>query len=211
MTERSRWHVVMAKASASLRLGRVGNAEWVKLRGEAAVAWELGAKGFETYCPRFLDKAALRRPGSKHRPRYVAVQRPLFPGYVFVLLPRPEDQVTARYARGVIDLVRADDTTPLRLPAGAIEDLKASEGRHGLIPLNREQRLAWKAGEWARVLAGPFSGFEAQVDQDVDELGIEGRDGTGGGVDREVRIRTLVSVFGRLTPVRIEPWHLERL
>jgi transcription antitermination factor NusG len=220
MSERSPWHVLMTKGKAVVRVGegggaRIGNAEearrLVKVRGEMAVERELRALGFETYCPRFLDTAPLRCPGSKHRPRRVAVERPLFAGYVFVALPRPEDQVTVRYVRGVIDLVRADEVTPIRVPEVVIGDLMAREGKYGLIPLSQEQRLAWRAGDWARVLAGPFSGFEAQVDEDVAELGVEAEDGRGGAVDREVRIRTLVSLFGRLTPLSIEPWHLERL
>lgn len=209
MTERSPWHVVMTKAKTVVRVGH--HRRPVKVRGEMAVERELRALGFATYCPRFLDTVALRCPGSKHAPRYVAVERPLFAGYVFVTLPCAEDQAVARYVRGVIDLVRADAATPLRVPAGEIERLKASEGSHGLIPLTSEQRVAWRAGDWARVLAGPFSGFEAQVDEDVAEVGLPAEDGRGGGVDRDVRIRTLVAVFGRLTPVRIEPWHLERL
>lgn len=208
--ERSMWHVAMTKERATLQHDPDA-VRPVKVRGELAVERELQAKGFETYCPRFLDTAPLRCPGSKHKPRLVAVTRALFPGYVFVALPLPEDQVAARYARGVIDLVRSDEVTPLRVPVASIEKLKASEGKHGLIPLSLEQRQAWAVGDWARVLAGPFAGFQAQVDEAAEDVGIEAEDGRGGAVDRDVRIGALIDVFGRPTPVRIEPWHLERL
>ena len=200
-----RWYAAMTKGRAAVREGSR------TLRGEMAVAAELVGLGFDAYCPRFLDKAPLRCPGSKRQPRFVAVEQPLFPGYVFVGAPPGRDIVDACYARGVVYLVCGEEGRALRMPAAEIARLKASEGEHGLIPLTAEQRQAWKAGDLARVLEGPFAGFDAVVDEPAEDVGLDAADGRGGAVDRGARIRTLISLFGRLTPVRIEPWHLERL
>jgi transcription antitermination factor NusG len=57
----------------------------------------------------------------------------------------------------------------------------------------RPPRHKWKKGEWARVIGGPFAGFNAVIET----------------ADRADRMETFVTCFGRVTALELDETMLE--
>jgi transcriptional antiterminator RfaH len=104
--------------------------------------------GFEIYSPRIKAPRASRNQAS----------RPLFPGYVFVLIVLQWH--SASRAPGVLRLV-TDGGVPARVPDDVIAELRGREGRNGLIKLPEPPGL--RAGARVRVTRGLFVGLEGLV------------------------------------------------
>jgi transcriptional antiterminator RfaH len=99
--------------------------------------------GYEVYHPRLRA----------HRHSYgrrIEVRPPLFPGYCFVLVQLQWH--TARWAPGVVRLV-LDGASPARVPDSVIAEIRSRE-RGGLVELPKPMEL--QAGDWVRILRGPF-------------------------------------------------------
>lgn len=114
---------------------------------EKRVADLLARRCLEAFLPLY---PALRRWRNRCRKR---LELPVFPNYVFVRIPAGE-RVRVLSVPGVLSLVGFGGR-PAPLPDGQIEALRALSGRRGLEP---HPYLA--AGERARIVAGPMSGFE---------------------------------------------------
>jgi transcriptional antiterminator RfaH len=104
--------------------------------------------GFEIYSPRI--KAPRIRPSRAPRGNDT---RPLFPGYVFVLIVLQWH--AARWSPGVVRIV-LDGMVPAKVPDRIIAELRARE-RGGAVELP-EAPPGIKVGERVRVLGGPFQG-----------------------------------------------------
>jgi transcriptional antiterminator RfaH len=102
---------------------------------------------YEIYSPRIAASAKAQRQG--------VVDRPLFPGYVFVWIVAQWWQ--ARWSPGVIRLVLAD-AMPARVPDAIIDGLRKRE-RDGLIHLPRARTM--QRGDPVRIVGGAFTGHLA--------------------------------------------------
>ena len=143
----------------------------------------LGRQGFDFFCPKQTET---RRRGS----RFVEVEAPLFPGYLFVTF----DPAAARWrainsTRGVSRLVSfggAPAPVPDLLIQGLMERCDASGS---LVP---ETRFA--AGEAVQVIGGPFADFVARVEM----------------MAPQQRVWVLLDIMGRETRVAIDADKLQR-
>ncbi len=118
------------------------------------------------------------------------VKRKVFPGYVLVEMVMSEDSYNAvRYTPGVTGFVGGARPSPLE-PA----EVEALLRRIGLEEARPKVDLA--PGDNVRVSSGPFEGFIGVVDEVSVERG---------------KVRVLVSMFGRETPVEIDFVQVEKL
>jgi len=117
----------------------------------------------------------------RHANRKERVQRPLFPGYLFVSLP-DSLQHAALGVDGVQDFIRsrAGEPRPLSVDPQAVEGLRALEQAGGFDDTRRSKEAEIFPGAKVRIAAGPFSGFIATVQK-----------------ARGNRVKVLYEMFGR--------------
>jgi transcriptional antiterminator NusG len=114
----------------------------------------------------------------------------VFPGYVIIEMLLDEDtHHLVRSTSGVTGFVGPD-----RQPVA----LSPQEVRRILGTLEEEPRVraAFEEGETVRIVSGPFEGFHARVEQ-VDVT--------------KQKLRALISIFGRDTPVEVDFSDVEKL
>lgn len=115
------------------------------------------------------------------------VERKVFPGYVLVkMIMTDESWLLVRNVRGVTGFVgSANKAIPL-----------TEEEVLALGVEKREVRIGFEIGDEVKVTDGPLEGFSGTVDEiDVDKS----------------RVRVVVSMFGRETPVDLEFDQVERI
>lgn len=119
------------------------------------------------------------------------VQRKIFPGYVLVEMIMNDDSwYVVRNTSGVTGFV-GSGTKPLPLPEEEVKQiLKQTAGE---AP---KRRLTLKTGDKVRITSGPFTEFYGAV-QEVNP--------------EKEKIKVLVSIFGRETPVELEYNQVEKL
>lgn len=121
-------------------------AAYTKPRHEKAVTRQMGARHIESFLPLYTS---VRRWRNGCR---MAVERPLFPGYVFVHVPR-RNSVHVLQVPGVVSLV-SSGREPSALPSAEIESLRA-----GLPQRYYEPHPYLVAGEKVRVISGSLQGM----------------------------------------------------
>jgi transcription antitermination factor NusG len=182
-----RWFAVRVKAGA----------------GDAVFA-DLREAGYDVYQPR-------RRYDRFNRRLRKEIERsePLLPGYLFVVHPRPgasiDDWTEVRAVKSIVGPLGGENG-PLRIPPAVIEaiitaefesaydDTKAAKRARGETERSRlEQRFT--PGRKFVVTEGPFASFLAEAES----------------ITHDERVKALVEIFGRLTPVEFDPGQLENL
>jgi transcription antitermination factor NusG len=108
---------------------------------------ELDRRGFEVYAPRIAERIA-------RRGRKITVERPLFAGYIFVVIE--VGWYDAHWCPGITRLLLSVDGSPAKVPVAVVAGLKARE-RSGLIVLPR--RPPFLPGDRVRVIRGPLAGL----------------------------------------------------
>lgn len=121
------------------------------------------------------------------------VQRKIFPGYILVhMILDDQSWQVVRYTPGVTGFVGSGNR-----PAPLSEDeVKAILGRMRRAEEERPIRIGFKKGETVRIIDGPFADFTGVVDEIYPEKG---------------KVRVLVSIFGRETPLELDLLQVERL
>ena len=132
---------------------------WLLLRTkpkqEHNVVQVLHHRALDAYCPHVLEpRAHVRAPVGPV---------PLFPSYVFARCDVSSQYNTAHYCPGVFGVVRFGQFL------AAVEDefvdlLRSREGERGYLAV-REVRKPPVRGQRARVLTGPFAGYEGLVER----------------------------------------------
>ncbi len=128
------------------------------------------------------------------------VERKLYPGYVFVEMACEDDGAVAekvwfmvKETTGVGDFIGSDGK-PTSMPEhDVIQMLAASEKAEeqpGLSGLNIQ------SGDQVKITDGAFESYEGEVES-VDE--------------RRGMVNVIVSIFGRMTPVEVGYWQLEKV
>ena len=141
--------------------------------------------GFETFMP--MRWETRRRSG-----RMAESLRPLFPGYLFVLLRPGESRwriINSTY--GVARIVCLEGGRPTPVPEGLMRSLQAACNTDGVL----RQREALCPGQDVRVIRGPFAGFPARIEAMP---------------DRE-RVYILLEMMGRMVGATVSPAHVEAL
>ncbi len=128
------------------------------------------------------------------------VERKLYPGYVFVEMACEEDGSVAesvwfmiKETSGVGDFIGSDGK-PTSMPdhdvVGMLAASEKAEDQPGLSGLNI------KKGDQVKITDGAFESYEGQVEA-LDE--------------RRGMVSVIVAIFGRLTPIEVGYWQLEKV
>ena len=146
-------------------------------KGEAKALWHLNLQGFTAYLPRY-------RKRRRHARRIESVLRPLFPGYLFVNMDLGKARWRAIQSTiGVHELI-CNGEMPALLPAGVIEDIRASEDESGAVPVRTSD--PFEKGEAVRITRGVW----------CEQVGLFER------MTDDERIVILLNLLGR--PLRVQ-------
>ena len=126
--------------------------------------------------------------------------RKLYPGYVFVEMATMSDGsipenvwFVIKETTGVGDFIGSGGK-PSPMPMHEVEKMLAAaikpEDQPTLANLN------FKKGDKVKIREGPFENFEGLVDEIDTQKG---------------KVRVIVTIFGRATPIEIEYWQLEQI
>lgn len=141
------------------------------------------------------EKVSEVRQGKK-----MTTTRKYFPGYLLVRMDlyNPEtgdiNEKTwyfVRQTQGVIGFVGGGDR-PLPLQDYEVEDLMMQVSDH---EDKTKPKILFDLGETVRIKAGAFENFEGTIEEIDAERG---------------KLKLMVSIFGRSTPVELEFWQVER-
>ena len=121
------------------------------------------------------------------------VMRKIYPGYVFVEMILTEDSwYVVRNTQGVTGFVGPGGAKPVPLPDDEVKRIKQLMGMEAPTRV----KLDLTVGQAIKVVHGPFQDFHGVVEE-VDS-------------DRE-KVRVLISIFGRETPVELDFGQVEKL
>jgi transcriptional antiterminator NusG len=122
----------------------------------------------------------------------VTVSKKVFPGYILVRMDLDDDNWSAvRNTPGVTGFV-GSGTKPVPLSRKEVENILQVEVIGGDAPVNTKRsrpRLEYELGETVRVKEGPFADFSGQIDEINED---------------QLKLKVLVNIFGRETPVELE-------
>jgi transcription termination/antitermination protein NusG len=120
------------------------------------------------------------------------VQKKVFPGYLLVRMNLDDDSwYVVRNTPGVTGFVGPSGSKPVPLSRKEVEDILGVEKPDGAPAVEKKvrPRVEFEEGEQVRVTTGPFADFNGAISE-ID-------------VDRS-KLKVLVNIFGRETPVELE-------
>ena len=121
-----------------------------KPRQERAAVGHLQGRGFDSYCPMYLEPQRYR-----WAPRG---PMPFFPGYIFVACDPVDELNGVRFCPGVLrPLVFGRE--PATVDQVLIDELRRWEGERGYI-VSEDVHKKMTKGARVRVMGGPLQGFE---------------------------------------------------
>jgi len=121
----------------------------------------------------------------------VVVQRKVFPGYLLCRCELDDDSWSVvRQTPGVTGFV-GPGTKPTPLSRREVENILQvkAEGVPGAAPKRTRARLEYEVNETVRVKEGPFADFSGQISEINED---------------QLKLKVLVNIFGRETPVELE-------
>ncbi len=119
------------------------------------------------------------------------VQKKVFPGYVLVRMDLDDDSwYVVRNTPNVTGFVGPSGSKPVPLSRKEVEDILGVAKPEGQVTEKKVRpRVEFEEGEQVRVVTGPFADFNGAI-AEID-------------VDRS-KLKVLVNIFGRETPVELE-------
>ncbi len=120
----------------------------------------------------------------------VVVQKKVFPGYLLTRADLDDDSWSViRNTPGVTGFV-GPGTKPTPLSRREVESILQVKVEGGHEPAKKTRpRLEYEVGETVRVREGPFADFSGQIDEINED---------------QLKLKVLVNIFGRETPVELE-------
>ena len=120
----------------------------------------------------------------------VIVQKKVFPGYLLTRCDLDDDSWSViRNTPGVTGFV-GPGTKPTPLSRSEVESILQVKVEGGTEPTKKTRpRLEYEVGETVRVREGPFADFSGQIDEINED---------------QLKLKVLVNIFGRETPVELE-------
>jgi transcriptional antiterminator NusG len=119
----------------------------------------------------------------------VVVQRKVFPGYLLCRCELDDDSWSVvRQTPGVTGFV-GPGTKPTPLSRAEVESILQVREEAGDGPKRSKPRLEYEVGETVRVREGPFADFSGQIAEINED---------------QLKLKVLVNIFGRETPVELE-------
>ncbi|MDD3088488.1 MAG: transcription termination/antitermination protein NusG [Candidatus Omnitrophica bacterium] len=120
-------------------------------------------------------------------------ERKFFPGYILLEMElNDESWYFIKNTPGITGFV-GSKTKPVPLEEHEVGEIlkQAEEAKEKPVP-----KVLFKAGESVRVKEGPFKNFSGTIEDTNMEKG---------------KIRVMISIFGRTTPVELEAWQVEKM
>ena len=140
------------------------------------------------------EKVSEVRQGKKY-----TTTRKIFPGYILVRMDLYKPGTTVideaawyfvRNTQGIIGFIGGSDK-PVPLGPDEVADLfRAPEAEEAVKP-----KVLFEIGEVVRINSGAFENFEGSIEEIDNERG---------------KLKLMVSIFGRSTPVELEFWQVDR-
>jgi transcriptional antiterminator NusG len=128
----------------------------------------------------------------------VVVQKKMFPGYLLVRAELDDDAwYVVRNTPSVVNFVGSGGK-PAPLPRREVENFLADkeEGTDATPAKRTKARLEYEMGETVRVKEGPFADFSGEIVEINED---------------QLKVKVLVNIFGRETPVELEFSQIARL
>lgn len=120
-------------------------------------------------------------------------ERKFFPGYILVEMVMTDDTWhLVRTTPGVTGFIGAG-RRPVSLSDEEVSEIRRQTEERKDKPM---PRVTFQKGEGVRVIEGPFTNFSGVIEEVNTARG---------------KLKVLVSIFGRQTPVELEFWQVERL
>ncbi len=120
-----------------------------------------------------------------------AIEEKIYPGYVLVEMIVTDDSwYVVRNTPNVTGFVGAG-TTPVPVPKEEIESLKKRMSQE-----EPQYKIEVKVGELIKIIDGPFKDFDGRVSEIDQERG---------------KIKVLVNMFGRDTPVELDSLQIKKI
>lgn len=124
------------------------------------------------------------------------VEHKLYPGYLMIQMVLNDDTwYLVRTTNGVGDFTGAAGK-PLPMPEHEIQRMLKTREEQKVEAAPQKMKVEFATGEIVKIKEGAFEGFEGPIDS-IDE--------TNG------KIKVLVEIFGRSTPVDLDHWQAERV
>ena len=140
-----------------------------------------------------MEKVVEVRGGKK-----TVTQRKLYPGYIFIdmqlydeeqrLLAQPWDFI--RNTQGIIGFLGGE--RPIATPAADIDVIKAQVADS---EETEKPKVNFEVGEEVKINDGPFQNYNGAVEEIDAESG---------------KLKVIIDIFGRSTPVELEYWQVEK-
>jgi transcriptional antiterminator NusG len=147
-------------------------------------ALDMGNQIFRVVVP--TEEEIEIKNGQRHN-----VQRKVYPGYVLIsMIMSDEAWYLVRNTPGVTGFVGLGNKPTALAPEEAAQILRQMEAEAPRV------KVTFTRGQMVKIVDGPFSDFEGKVDDVNQEKG---------------KVRVLVSIFGRETPVELDFLQIERL
>ncbi len=117
------------------------------------------------------------------------VDKKMFPGYLLCRMRLDDDSwFVVRNTPGVTGFVGAGNK-PSPLPRRDVENFLAEKDETAEVVRKGRPKLEYDIGETVQVKEGPFADFEGQIEEINEE---------------QLKLKVLVNIFGRETPVELE-------
>lgn len=156
------------------------------VHAENKASANLKRQGYEVYLP-------MGRRWRTHARKREIVNRPLFPGYIFVGFDVAATRWRTIYSTlGVASLITANEQ-PLRVPDGVIESIRAAEQEGAFDYMHAVSKL--KPGDTVRIATGPFADLIGQLQSHVSKD----------------RVRVLLNILGRQSATELSLAELESI
>lgn len=118
-------------------------------------------------------------------------EKKVFPGYILILMNLTDDTYKlVKSTSGVTGFVQSG-TKPVPLEEYEVRRIMSNLETSKEVP-----KIAWQKGDAIRVVEGPFSDFTGKIEEV--------------NTDRE-KLKVLINIFGRDTPVELEFTQVEKL
>jgi transcriptional antiterminator NusG len=142
----------------------------------------------EVYVPRVVSESTTKT-GKKRK-----VERTSFPGYILVQLAF--DERTAALVKGTPKITGFVGNQKKPTPLTDLEVMRLRNPESVEQPVKVQPQVSFERGEAVKVIDGPFSNFDGVIDESMPD---------------RMKIRVMVTIFGRETPVELEYSQVKKL
>src|SRR6266496_6757666 len=160
-------------------------------KAKAALEERVKSLGKEQYFGEILVPAEKVKELVKGKPKISS--RKFFPGYILVNMELNDDTWHLVRSTPKVTGFVGSGAKPVALPAEEVEGILRQMEEGAEKP---KLKSTFQKGDKVRVIEGPFVNFQGSIDDLNPERG---------------KLKVMVAIFGRMTPVELEYYQVERL